>query len=30
MGLFFPDEPDYFPDQRPVGFKRYAQLLERE
>ena len=30
MGIFFPDEPDYFPDQRPVGFKRYAQVLERD
>lgn len=30
MGLFFPDEPDYFPDERPVGFKRYAQVLERD
>lgn len=30
MGLFFPDEPNYFPDQRPVGFKRYAQVLERD
>lgn len=30
MGLFFPDEPDYFPNQRPVGFKRYAQVLERD
>lgn len=30
MGIFFPDEPDYFPNQRPVGFKRYAQVLERD
>ncbi len=30
MGLFFPDEPNYFPNQRPVGFKRYAQVLERD
>ena len=30
MGIFFPDEPNYFPDQRPVGFKRYAQVLERD
>ncbi len=30
MGLFFPDEPNYFPEQRPVGFKRYAQVLERD
>ena len=28
MGIFFPDEPDHFPNQRPVGFKRYAQVLE--
>ena len=30
MGIFFPDEPNYFPNQRPVGFKRYAQVLERD
>ena len=30
MGIFFPDEPNYFPAQRPVGFKRYAQVLERD
>lgn len=30
MGLFFPDEPNFFPEQRPVGFKRYAQVLERD
>ena len=30
MGIFFPDEPNYFPDRRPVGFKRYAQVLERD
>lgn len=30
MGLFFPDEPNYFPNERPVGFKRYAQVLERD
>lgn len=30
MGLFFPDEPNYFPNERPVGFQRYAQVLERD
>ena len=30
MGIFFPDEPDHFPDQRPTGFKRYSQVLERD
>lgn len=30
MGIFFPDEPDYFPNQRPTGFKRYSQVLERD
>lgn len=30
MGIFFPDEPDHFPDRRPTGFKRYAQVLERD
>lgn len=30
MGLFFPDEPNYFPDVRPVGFARYKQVLERD
>ena len=30
MGIFFPDEPNYFPNERPVGFKRYAQVLERD
>lgn len=30
MGLFFPSEPDRFPNERPTGFKRYAQVLERD
>ena len=30
MGLFFYSEPDHFPNERPVGFKRYAQVLERD
>jgi hypothetical protein len=30
MGLFFHSEPDHFPNERPVGFKRYAQVLERD
>lgn len=30
MGLFFPDEPNRFPDMRPTGFERYKQLLSRE
>lgn len=30
MGLFFPDEPNRFPDVRPVGFARYKQVLERD
>ncbi len=30
MGMFFPDEPNYFPEVRPVGFPRYQQVLERE
>lgn len=30
MGMFFPDDPDYFPEVRPTGFKRYKQVLERE
>lgn len=30
MGLFFPSDPDHFPNERPVGFKRYAQVLERD
>ncbi len=30
MGMFFPDDPDYFPQIRPTGFKRYKQILERE
>lgn len=29
MGIFFPDDPDYFPEIRPSGFKRYKQVLER-
>ncbi|HIQ77277.1 MAG TPA: hypothetical protein IAB79_07525 [Candidatus Faecousia excrementipullorum] len=30
MGMFLHDEPDYFPDIRPVGFPRYRQILERD
>ena len=30
MGLFFPDEKNYFPEERPVGFPRYKQVLERD
>lgn len=30
MGLFFPDEPNHFPNVRPVGFARYRQVLERD
>lgn len=30
MGMFFPDDPDYFPNRRPTGFKRYSQVLERD
>ena len=30
MGLFFPDEPNRFPDRRPTGFNRYKQVLERD
>jgi len=30
MGLFFPDEPNHFPERRPVGFTRYKQVLERD
>ncbi len=30
MGMFFPDEPNYFPNIRPVGFPRYRQVLERD
>lgn len=30
MGIFFPSDPDYFPDRRKVGFARYAQVLERD
>lgn len=30
MGIFFPDDPDYFPNQRPTGLKRYQQVLERD
>lgn len=30
MGIFFPDDPDYFPELRPTGFKRYRQVLERD
>ncbi len=30
MGMFFPDEPNHFPDVRPVGFLRYKQVLERD
>lgn len=30
MGLFFPDDPNYFPEIRPVGFARYRQVLERD
>lgn len=28
MGLW--DEPNFFPDERPVGFARYKQVLERD
>lgn len=27
MGMFFPDDPNYDPDARQVGFDRYKQLL---
>lgn len=30
MGLFFPDEKNYFPEERPAGFPRYKQVLERD
>lgn len=30
MGIFFPDEPNYFPNRRPTGLKRYQQVLERD
>lgn len=30
MGLFFPNDPNYFPEVRPTGFKRYKQVLERD
>ncbi|MCD7755323.1 MAG: hypothetical protein LUJ09_03165 [Firmicutes bacterium] len=30
MGMFFPDDPNYFPDVRPTGFPRYRQVLERD
>ena len=30
MGIFFPSEPDYFPNERKTGFQRYAQVLERD
>ncbi len=30
MGIFFPSDPNYFPDVRPVGFPRYTQVLERD
>lgn len=30
MGMFFPDDPDYFPEVRPRGLARYKQVLERE
>ncbi len=30
MGMFFPDEPNRFPEIRPTGFSRYKQLLERD
>lgn len=30
MGLFFPQEPNRFPQVRPVGFARYRQVLERD
>lgn len=30
MGIFFPGEPDRFPNRRKTGFPRYAQVLERD
>lgn len=30
MGIFFPDDPNYFPNMRPTGLKRYQQVLERD
>lgn len=30
MGMFFPDDPDYFPELRPTGLARYKQVLERD
>ena len=30
MGIFFPSDPDYFPNERKTGFQRYAQVLERD
>lgn len=30
MGIFFPSDPDYFPNERKTGFPRYAQVLERD
>ncbi|MBR2047837.1 MAG: hypothetical protein IJ960_04490 [Oscillospiraceae bacterium] len=30
MGIFFREEPDYFPEMRKKGFARYRQVLERD
>ena len=30
MGIFFHNEPDYFPNMRHKGFARYTQVLERD
>lgn len=30
MGIFFPSDPDHFPNARKTGFPRYAQVLERD
>ena len=30
MGVFFHEDPDYFPNMRKKGFARYKQVLERD
>lgn len=30
MGIFFPSDPDHFPNARKAGFPRYTQVLERD
>ncbi len=30
MGLFFPSDPDHFPEVRKTGFPRYTEVLERD